>query len=53
MCLKALGEWGEEWGEGIFREFGIYMYGTWNSAQYSKKSLNGKKFEKEYIHVYV
>ena len=26
MCLKALGEWGEDWGEGIVREFGIYMY---------------------------
>ena len=66
MCLKALGEWEEEWGEGIVRSLGYtcihtifkitnknLLYSTWNSAQYTIKTSTEKEFEKEYIPVHV
>ena len=58
---------GEEWEEGIVREFGIdlytllylrwitskdLLYGTWNSAQCDSAAWMGVEFGGEWIHVY-
>jgi len=65
---QAYGCWGEGWGEGIVREFGMDRYtllclkwitnkvllkSTWNSAQCYVAARMGGEFGGEWIHVYV